>query len=717
MATLPELFESQAALTPEAPAVRSGTTTLTYAELNARANRLARLLVDRGVGPDVPVAVLLDRTAELVVTVLAVLKAGGGYVPLDVDYPAERVALMLADARPAVLVTRTGFSVPWHGTRVHLDELRSGSGSGDNLTDADRRAPLSARHLAYVIFTSGSTGRPKGVLVTHQGLPRVVAAHAAGPGDRLLQLASVSFDVFMGELCVALAQGAELVVPAGRLAGAELVTELADNRITHVMVPAAVLATMPVETLPHLRSLIVGGEALPADLAARWSAGRRLVNAYGPTETTVVASATEVSDGAAPGIGAAIPGTAFYVLNDGLAPVPPGVVGELYIGGHGVARGYVGRSGLTASRFVADPFGPAGSRMYRTGDLVRWGASGLEFVGRSDDQVKIRGFRIEPGEVESVVDSHPSVARAVVTVREDVPGERRLVAYVVPAVSGAEDEQIGDWRAVYDAVYADNEDAAVQAGFGEDFSGWNSSYDGAPIPLGEMREWRAATVERVRSLAPRRVLEIGVGNGLLMSRLAPGCEAYWGTDFSPVVIDRLRGQTAGLAGVELRCQPADDTTGLPGRFDVVVVNSVIQHLPSADYLRGVLRGALDLLAPGGSVFVGDVRNLRLLPVLHEAIGQVGADEELVVDPDFFTAVDGRVTGVDLRIKRGAAHNELTRYRYDVVLHTGPVTDLSAVDTVVWSSMDDLPSVPCRVTGIPNGRLSADLPDAAPGVDP
>ncbi|WP_148307944.1 non-ribosomal peptide synthetase [Actinoplanes friuliensis] len=437
----PELVEAQARRTPERPAVLASGTTLTYAELDTSANRLARLLIRHGAGPETIVALVLPRSVEIVIAQLAVAKAGAAFLPVDPAYPAPRIAAMLGDARPVAVVTRG--DVATTADQIVLDDAQVRAEldglSGSTVTDADRRSPLRGCHPAYVIFTSGSTGVPKGVVVPHHGLAHFCAAEAGHlgvePGDRVLQFSSPSFDASVLESGMALPAGAALVVPPpGAVAGEQLAEVLATGRITHALIPPAALATLPAGALPDLRTLLVGGEACDATLVTRWAPGRRMINAYGPTEITVVATWTSpLTPGAVPPIGTPLPGTACYVLDHRLRPVPFGAVGELYVAGAGVARGYLRRPGLTAQRFVADPFGGPGDRMYRTGDRVRRSADGrLDFLGRADDQVKIRGFRIEPGEIEAVLTRHRSVARAAVVAREDRPGVKRLVAYVVP---------------------------------------------------------------------------------------------------------------------------------------------------------------------------------------------------------------------------------------------------------------------------------------------
>ncbi|MFF0740409.1 non-ribosomal peptide synthase/polyketide synthase [Streptomyces sp. NPDC004111] len=452
-ATLSELFEAQAARTPGATAVVFGEVEVSYAELNSRANRFARLLVERGVGPEWLVALALPRSVELVVAVLAVAKAEGASLPVDLAYPAERIAYLLADGRPALVVTVEAERERLAGAGVAqlcVDDARVRRAvsvlPGGDLSDAERRVGLLAAHPAYVIYTSGSTGRPKGVAVTHEGLSSLVVAQAerfaVTAGSRVLQFASPSFDAAMAEMVVTLCTGATLVT-AGRdelLPGPALTRLITHQNVTHATLPPAVLPELNPDDLPHLTTLITAGEALPAYQVAPWAAHRTLVNAYGPTESTVCATTAQLTPSTGVRIGTPIANTRLYVLNTALQPVAPGVPGELYLTGPGLARGYLGRPGLTAERFVANPYGGPGERMYRTGDLVRWFAEGqLEYLGRTDDQVKIRGFRIEPGEVEAALASYPAVSQAAVVVREDRPGDKRLVGYVVaaPDVDGA----------------------------------------------------------------------------------------------------------------------------------------------------------------------------------------------------------------------------------------------------------------------------------------
>lgn len=442
---LSELFEARVRRAPAAPAVVADTTTLSYDELNRAANRLARLLIRKGAAPECVVALVLPRSVDIVIAQLAVLKAGAAYLPIDPGYPAERIAFMLADTRPAIVIGHGDVADRLAGlsgtATVALDDpsVRSliDAMPGGDVTDADRARPLRPGNAAYLIYTSGSTGVPKGVTVTHAGLVNFANAEiehfGVRPNDRVLQFSSPSFDASVLELCMSLPAGASIVVPPpGPLLGDQLAEVLAGQRITHALIPPPALATMPAVPLPDFRLLIVGGDACTAHLVAKWAPGRSMINAYGPTENTVVSSwSPPLAPGAdAPPIGHPMAGVACHVLDDALRPAESG---ELYVTGVGLARGYHRRPGLTAQRFVANPYGPPGSRMYRTGDLVRRRADGqFDFAGRADHQVKIRGFRIEPGEIEARLRRHPDVAEAVVVARQTAQGHKRLVAYVVP---------------------------------------------------------------------------------------------------------------------------------------------------------------------------------------------------------------------------------------------------------------------------------------------
>ena len=780
--TLAAMFEEVVAASPDAVAVTSGERSLTYAELDAWANGLAFELIERGVGPDQVVAIATRRSVDYVVALLAVVKAGGAYLPIDPQYPGPRVTFILEDARPVVILTdhEAGPSLPQLDVpRLYLDEDRAGSRR--SVTDADRLRPLRPDHLAYVIYTSGSTGLPKGVAIAHRNVADMALHGWPEPGGRTLLLSSIAFDASAFETWPALMAGGTLVIgpaDAGDVDGMARIVD--EQRVTAVFAVPALVEMLAAGDygLGSLRRVVTGGDAVSARVIEEFQRkhpGVDVVNAYGPTEITVDATYYTVADAASADwlrtgsvpIGAPLPNTRAYVLGPGLVPVPPGVVGELYVAGAGVGRGYRGRPGLTASRFVADPFDPSGGRLYRTGDLVQWNASGeLVFAGRSDDQVKIRGFRIEPGEVESVLASHPAIAQAVVVARdsETDSASKDLVGYVVLdreisliRQETVEAESVGQWEEVYDDLYSHKEAYIADdtellepvadsptVEFGENFQGWHSSYSGAPIALSEMREWRAATADRIRELAPSRVLEIGVGSGLLLAPLAPECTEYWALDFSRATIESLKEQIRRLNApwadrVKLQTRRADDVDDLPAEyFDTIVINSVVQYFPNAGYLIDVVAKAMRLLAPGGAIYLGDIRNNTLLrefatevqlahadadttvESLRERVRlEIIAERELLLAPEFFTALPQllpEIGAVDIRLKDMDTANELSRYRYEVVLRKTPaeVRSLAGVAPVAWDGFGS-PEVlrrllseqrpdGVRLTGIPHAEV-------------
>ncbi|MGW2014883.1 amino acid adenylation domain-containing protein [Streptomyces sp. NPDC001927] len=451
--TWPEAFEQQVRRTPDAVALVCEDVELTYAELDARANRLARLLLTRGVVAEDVVAVAVPRSAELVVSLLAVMKTGAAYLPLDADHPQDRIAYMLADAGARTVVTTHELSAALPDapgvTHLLLDEP-SVAAECAALDASDLNLAIALDQAAYVIYTSGSTGRPKGVVVSHDGVGSLVATATERIGitaeSRVVQFASVGFDVTVWDLIMSLCVGGRIIVvpTERRVAGSALTEYIGRHRATHMILPPSLVSALPQECeLPDGAVLIVGTEAVPSELIARWHGRLQVVVAYGLTEATVNSTlwvATTDRPGPAP-IGEPDPNTRAYVLDSALRVVPVGAEGELYVAGRGLARGYLGRPGLTSERFVADPYADEpGARMYRTGDRVRWGADGnLEFLGRSDGQIKIRGHRIEPGEIESAFMACEGIAQAAVLVREDHRSAKRLVAYLV-AEAGTDPE-------------------------------------------------------------------------------------------------------------------------------------------------------------------------------------------------------------------------------------------------------------------------------------
>ncbi|MGH9869942.1 MAG: amino acid adenylation domain-containing protein [Candidatus Polarisedimenticolia bacterium] len=745
------LFEEQAARAPDAPALEQQGRIVSYGELEAAARRLAGRLRSLGAGRGSRIAVVASRSIEQVTMVLAAAKAGASYVPLEPAQPRARLLSMLDRLDASIVLAERDVAPGLAGGGrqvVTLDDdvpacqdAPPGKGPSPGLDDP-----------AYVIFTSGSTGEPNGVEVTHRNLANLVAWHLSafgvGPADRATLVAGVGFDASVWELWPCLGSGACLLIPdeSTKLDPVALRDWLVAQRVTITFLPTPLAELVLALEWPldgALRTLLTGGDRLHAVNSGRLPF--RVVNNYGPTESTVVATSGEADGGGrigSPTIGRPIANMHAFVLDARLRPAPIGVAGELYVGGAGVVRGYLGRPALTAARFLPDPSVP-GARMYRTGDRARQLADGrIEFLGRVDAQVKIRGHRIEPAEVEAVLAAHPDVETAAVTVHDE-KGEAKLVAYVAPRSGGGdrarwEVEHVSRWRDLYEETYR-RTPADQDPSF--NITGWNSSYTGAPIDAGEMREWRDRTVERILALGPRRALEIGCGTGLLLIRIAPLCERYVATDLSATSIALVRSGmegNPGLAHVELLERMADDFAGLEaGSFDTIILNSVVQYFPDAAYLERVVLGAMRLLHPGGCLFVGDVRDARLHEAFAASVALHGAggtspiaeagplarrliarEEELLVRPEMFSGLAGREprgAWVEARPKSGRADNELTRFRYDVIVHVGAPRPAASVD-LPWNQA--APSHlerhfrsgagPIVVRGIPNARVVGSL---------
>ncbi|WFE98678.1 AMP-binding protein [Micromonospora sp. WMMD964] len=656
---------------PERPALVTDAETVTHGRLEGWTRQLTETLRARGVGPGTPVGIAVDDDVPgAVAALLATLRVGAAYTPRDGGTAPAVVLAADPGARPAGTAVVLPFGTAPTAPPV-LDGLRvvfGGTAEDDVLLGDD--GALSGRALsAYLRWALPAYPAAAGVAV----LPALPGT--AGELAALLVPLLAGGCVQLGELEDAAWSGWRPTF--AKLTPADLAT----------------LTALPDEASPT-GELVLTGPRLPCDEVARWRQrhpGTALTWEYVPVEGGLGCAALRLPAGAplpdGPPVGLPLPGTTLRLLDPDLHPTPAGDVGELYVGGESVPA--LDPAGGQPTGVVVDPFG---TRLRRTGDLGRRRPEGcVDLVGRA-------------------------------AVRS------------APPVDTGDAAVVRDWESIYDQLYAEGGD-----GLGADFSGWNSSYTGRPIPLAEMREWQQATVDRIRALRPERVLEIGAGSGLLLGRLAAECEAYWATDLSGAVVRRLAEQTAARPDlrdrVVLRHQAAHDVSGLPAAsFDLVVLNSVVQYFPTLDYLDAVLARVVGLLRPGGAVFVGDVRNARLAFTMQAAVRllraapgddpaqiradvtrAVALDKELLVDPDFFAEAATRLDGVacvDVRVKRGRFHNELTRHRYDVVLHTAapvrsgtpPVPcDLAGLPAAL---ADGVPAV--RVTGLVNARLAGEV---------
>jgi amino acid adenylation domain-containing protein len=767
--TIHTLIEQQVARTPEAIAVTFEGESLSYRQLNQKANQLAQHLKSLGVCPETLVGVCIDRSLEMLIALLGILKAGGAYVPLDPHYPSERLAFVIQDSQLRLIVTQRSLlshlpTQPAFQT-LCLDNSQSviETYSSDNLAVA-----VTGDNLAYTIYTSGSTGQPKGVQLTHSAVVNFLQSMAQEPGidqsDRLLAVTTISFDIAVLELYLPLICGAQVVIATRESAsdGERLKQLLDQHNITFLQAtPATWRLLLSAQWSGHLAlKMLCGGEAMTRSLADQLLAkGGSLWNMYGPTETTVWSAICHVQPGSeAVPIGCAIANTQLYIVEepnrraeDDLVLSPAGVAGELYIGGQGVARGYLNRPELNQERFIADPF-CKGQRLYKTGDLARYRPDGtLEFIGRVDHQVKIRGFRIELGDVEAQLSHHPAISAAAVVAKEDSSGHKRLVAYFasqpaepLPATHAGITHSVNQWQQIWDAAYQQTETVADPT---FNINGWKDSYTGRPTPVAEMHEWIEHTVARILSLKPQRILEIGCGTGLLLFRLAKHCEHYSGVDISAAALSHIQAnlasQSIAQTQVTLTQKAADKIDELlPGKFDTIVINSVAQYFPSLAYLVQVLEKAVLLLHPGGQIFIGDVRSLPLLEVFHTSVQltqaadsfstqklrsrireRIAQEKELVIHPDFFFALQKHlpaISGVTTVVKRGHYRNELVRFRYDVTLHVGalplPEPDTMTMtwvpESVTPETVQDLlthnPVTALVVKGVANHRLVADI---------
>jgi amino acid adenylation domain-containing protein/thioester reductase-like protein len=766
---VPQLIEQQAHRRPDSIAIEFEDQHLTYGALNQRANQLAHYLRSLGVGPGVLVSLCVERSLEMFVALLGVLKSGGTYIPLDPAYPNDRLEFMMEDSQSAVLLTHRALDEQLSTTpalqRVYLDKDAE---IIEQYSHENLNVELSENDRAYIIYTSGSTGQPKGVQIKHSALVNLLRSMQREPGmdeqDTLLAMTTISFDLAVPDLYLALIVGAKIRLISRDVAtnATALKAILSQPEITFVQAtPASWLMVIVAEWSGNRNlKVLCGGEALTRGLANQLlDRVQSLWHMYGPTETTVWSMIHQVMPGndAVP-LGRPLANTQVYLLEsqarreeDSLVMVPVGVAGELYIGGDGVALGYLNRPELNEERFIPDTFsGNPGALLYKTGDLARYRPDGhLEFIGRSDNQVKIRGYRVELGDIENVLSQHPTVRESAVLAKEDASGNKKLVAYVVPkseaeqsdSISQSYAEQIEQWENVWSNAYVQTSDADPTF----NSNGWNDSFTGKPMPADEVQIWVDQTVDRILALKPKRILEIGCGMGLLLFRIAPQCEHYYGTDISGAGIHNIQNQLDEAPGkwghVNVAQKSAHELDGFePGSFDTIVINSVIQYFPSVDYLVDVLEQLTKLVAPGGHIFVGDVRNLNLLETFHTGVQfgfaadnlstealrvrvqqRIEQEHELVIRPEFFDALKQRVpaiTDVDTQLKRGHVFNELIRFRSDVTLCIDQAAStITELPKLAWqetsirqltAQMQNEAVESLKITDVPDPRIASEV---------
>lgn len=732
-----QLVERAAEKTPNNVAMIHGDAKWSFADLNSWSNRLARRLRSMGASRNTLVGVFLNRQVELLPSLLGVLKSGAAFVPLDPLYPKERISMMLEDSAASIVITSSSLVESVQAAapnakliRVDGDAASLQAESSSNLQDLPNWSP---EDLSYTIFTSGSTGRPKGVQIRHRSWVNLLRSFAKVTGisssDTLLAVTTVCFDIAGLELFMPLIVGGTVhVAKRDEASDVESLLPLVQegSHITFMQATPATWRMLFNGDWQGNRSLTVlcGGEPLPPELATSLSNScKKLWNVYGPTETTIWSTCCEIQPNhqGVVSIGKPIDNTTVYILDARMKSMPVGVPGELWIGGIGLSPGYLGRRDLTKERFVPSPF-RNGEYIYRTGDLAKWRSDGsLECLGRLDHQVKIRGFRIELGEIEAVLEQQPRVNQAVVDA-QGMPGsqgtseEKQLVAFVVPRPNeepeqeeeeedevpeedagekGKDLEEAMQWGAIYDSAYATenalNDDPTLN------FSGYDNSYTPrVPHKQETIREWVERTVDRIMRLKPKRALEQGCGNGMILLRCAAysGVDRYLGADLSEQAVsyckEVLKQPRFNMPHVSVHIGGAHESEKFnEEKLDTNVCNGVSMYFPSAEYLVEVIRSSLASVVPGGTFFLGDVRNASLLQHFHLSVAQYQASEdtpfskvlanarksaayekEFLVDPELFLRLQNALADIgilSMDIKRGIYHSEFSMFRYDVTI--------------------------------------------------
>lgn len=767
--TLYQLFEAQVERTPNHIAVVFEDETLTYRELNQKANQLARYIrdfyqevKDEALTADTLIGLCVEKSIESIVAILAIIKAGAAYVPIDSSNPQERIDYILKDCNSAFILTQSTLEIDFQIPSVLLDTLNLTEYNNDNLSLFSK-----GNDLAYVIYTSGTTGKPKGVMIEHRSVVSLFFSMnqiQISSTDTFLQISNLAFDISIFEIFGSLLNGSKLIIPEKNQIFLENISKF-HTFLNRYNISVLIFSNSIFEQFyfldknlfKNIKYLLIGGEPLSPhiikEICHAKEHNQTILNCYGPTEScifTTMYHCDESLNKTVP-IGYPIGNRIIYNLDKNLCLVPVGVAGELYISGPGLARGYLNQPELTGECFISNPFISSEetmySRLYKTGDLASLREDGnLEYIGRTDLQVKLRGYRIECGEIEVELKKCPQVKDAVVgLVGEE---DKKLAAWLVLNQKLNEEQQLKEhitsWQKIFDHnVYADLNATNFDPLFNT--SGWLSSYDGSAISETEMRVWANDIVSQILELKPQNVLEIGYGTGMLAFAIAPHCGSYFGTDISENSLSYVREQIsthAKYSHMKLRQQEADDFSGFSeGQFDCIILNSVVQYFPNIQYLLKVIEGCLRILKKGGFIFFGDIRNYAHMKLFHTSVARHQLDEntpvsqlikeiekriaketELFIDPQFFYAVANQFDEVHhahIRLQRGDGENELAQFRYHALLQlTGGEDGVIAVDEVIDAKELNLISLTEKVhsshanllhlKNIANARVFAEL---------
>ena len=804
---LHQLFELQAERNPGAAALSLDGKQISYKELNDRSNQLARYLMSLEIAPRQPIAIMLDDGLRQITALLSILKTGSPFVCLDTNYPTARLQQILEEFSSPILLTESHCLDGHQALKQHLLDDRSGrliiidradggpaqngksNGGGlgflDSYPTTNLDIAVDPQDPAYIVYTSGSTGRPKGITQSHKSFSQFLNWQSnyfgmTAPG-RIAQWASITYDASYCEIFGALCFGATLCLaePAVRYDPAVLIEWMRNERVSLLQVVPSywrqLLRTIESkygsegDPLPYLERMLLAGEVVPVDLVRDWLARFptiQLFNLYGPSESVLAAYyPIRNLDPQQPSIpvGRAIDGRQILILDESQRLCPIAVAGEIYIRSQFLTSGYWQRPEETDRAYLQNPLhDDYPDPVYRTGDLGRWLPDGnIEFCGRKDHQIKIRGMRVELEDIQSVLRLHEQVSECVVVAQEFEEGDHRLVAYVVRntdqpdstedreqgEMTPLESDHVSQCQVVYDEIYGLSQSVS-NLDTGINLRAWVSSYTNQPLTEAEILESVNNTVNRILALRPKKMLEVGCGTGLLLFRIAPHCDEYYGTDISSTAVELLEQELAGrepkLAGVKVLQMAAHEPEHLAaGPFDMIMMNLVTQHFPSSEYLLRVLEGAVNATRPGGSIFIGSVRSLPLLKAFHTSVQlhkasssltreqlrqrvykAMMADQELVIDPALFIKLKQHLPKIDrvrIELKQGRHQNEITRFEYDVTLSIGPEPEAAAAPAVSWLdwtgqslSADEIrrllkennPDV-LAVNGIPNARLMSD----------
>ena len=706
------LFEEQVVKSPDSIALAFNNRQLTYRELNDRSNQLAHYLKNKGLPKEALVPLFIERGLDMIAGLMGILKAGGAFVPLDPEYPLDRIRYMLEDSQAKIVISSKQSRLKLAGIPgldiIEIDDI----GDLVSLPKENLAEIINPAQLAYVIYTSGSTGNPKGVMVQHNSVVNLLASIVKNVAFKaqssFLSVTTFSFDICYLEFFVPLISGGKLIIISRETAmdGYRLAESIANYKPTHIQgTPSSwqLLLDSGWENKEGLK-ILIGGEAITETIKDQLTKLGDVFNLYGPTETTIWSAIKKLAVLEKVSIGKPLDNTVIYILNEQLELCLPNVAGEIFIGGAGVARGYWERPSLTNEKFIADPFKiKDGGRLYKTGDLGKWLPDGnIEYLSRIDNQVKIRGYRIELGEIETCLQQDEMIRQAVVIAKENKEGVKRLVCYYIPewqALKLREKKlylkQVASWQEVYDTEYAETADAITDEEF--DYNIWKDSFTGVVFEEQAMREWLQHTIDIVLQEKPVNVLEIGSGKGLIFYRLAGKIKKYIGTDFSASCIQSIKNQikngSRDYCEADLYvCAAHEVVVDKEEDVDTILINSVAQHFPGEDYMNEVIAKSIKILNGHGRIIIGDVRsnqlleafklqlNLQKLPLsltvnefLWTAGQEVIKEEELLFSPEYFynfLSVHPGITHIDIQLKRGFYFNELSRYRYDVIIYVG-----------------------------------------------